>query len=392
MRLLVIIPDMITDILKKGEYQPLYYNPGEFADEVHLLLTNTDTPPLGDLQRTVGKARLFLHNLPVREAWASSRLSFLTSSRLKRWAQPGVELARNIQPDLIRCHSADWNAYLAARIKKEIGIPYCVSLHINPDTNPLHRHFPAVTAAQKRRNAFYEFLEGEGLRGADKILPVYKPILPYLERHGIPEDRIQVAYNILNIYHLSEKTSYEPHHPFRLVCVGRLFDLKNPDNIIKAVAAIPDTVLTIIGDGPARPALESLTAGLGISDRVVFIPAMENDALCGFLPEQDAFVVHTEHFEINKSVLEALLTGLPVIINRREGAQVPEFEEGEFVWLVENTPEAYQKAIQIIMDNDDSREALGRKAYAHSRERWAPRKTEAEYVAIYNAILGQSHG
>ena len=30
---MVIIPDRISDILVKGEYQPNYYNPGELFDE-----------------------------------------------------------------------------------------------------------------------------------------------------------------------------------------------------------------------------------------------------------------------------------------------------------------------------------------------------------------------
>jgi len=40
--LLVIIPDRVTDILIKGEFQPLYYNPGNLFDEVHILMTNDD--------------------------------------------------------------------------------------------------------------------------------------------------------------------------------------------------------------------------------------------------------------------------------------------------------------------------------------------------------------
>lgn len=57
-RLMVMVPDRITDILVKGEYQPNYYNPGELFDDVHLLTTTDDRPDLTLLQRTVGRARL----------------------------------------------------------------------------------------------------------------------------------------------------------------------------------------------------------------------------------------------------------------------------------------------------------------------------------------------
>ena len=62
--LLVIVPDRISAIVEKGEYQPRYYNPGNLFDEVHILMTNDDRVDPADVQRTVGDARLYLHNLP----------------------------------------------------------------------------------------------------------------------------------------------------------------------------------------------------------------------------------------------------------------------------------------------------------------------------------------
>ncbi|MEJ2118297.1 MAG: group 1 glycosyl transferase, partial [Alphaproteobacteria bacterium] len=115
-KLLVLIPDRISEILAKGEYQPLYYNPGEVFDEVHIVSTTPDTPDLNALQRTVGKAQLRVHthpdNLSIARRWPGMMQRFA----LRRWARAGVELARRIKPDLIRCHGADWNAYLASEI------------------------------------------------------------------------------------------------------------------------------------------------------------------------------------------------------------------------------------------------------------------------------------
>ncbi len=140
-RLLVIVPDRISQIIEKGEYQPGYYNPGDVFDEVHILMTNDDKPDPAALQRTVGKARLVLHNYPDQAGISTKQWSLLTGPRLRAWAKGGVEIARRIAPDMIRCHGSDWNTYLASRIKKSLGIPYVVSLHINPDINPVRRIF-----------------------------------------------------------------------------------------------------------------------------------------------------------------------------------------------------------------------------------------------------------
>jgi len=392
MKLLCIIPDHLSAIVDKGEIQPGYYNPGGLAEEVHILMTNSDRPPLEPIQYMVGKARLFLHNLPANYSLPGKRFPLLTPWRLRRWAKRGVALARKIKPDMIRCHGADWNAYLAAQIKAELGVPYCVSIHTNPDLSPVRRHLSPSSPAERRHNAFYEYLEGTGLRAADKALPVYKPVLPYLARLGVRQENTRVCYNVLNTLHLKRKSEYRAHEPFRLICVGRLFEGKYPENIIRALVQIPDAALTVVGDGPARPELEALTAGLGLAGRVRFAPAILNDELCRLLPEQDAFVVHTDYFELNKSVLEALLTGLPVIINRRQGTPVPEFEEGDFVRLVDNTPESYRMAIRELMDSHEARASLGRRAYAHSRANWDPAITEAAYVAVYKELLEKKHG
>lgn len=389
-RLLVIIPDRITDILAKGEFQPGYYNPGGVFDEVHILMTNDDAPPPEAVQWTVGHAKLFLHNYPDDLSLVQRHHWLKTPFRLRQWAKKGVEIARRIAPDMIRCHGADWNTYLASRINAELGIPYVVSLHINPDENPVRRFKgPDLTPAQGSQNAFYEYLETKALKRAALVMPVYQPILPYLQRKGISQ--VEVCYNILDGSNLRPKTDYRLGVPPHIVYVGRLFDLKDPSNILRALAALPGVRYTIIGDGPIRPALAELAASLGLSDRVMFRPAVPNAELCHILPDFDLFVVHTEHFEISKSVLEGLLCGLPMIINERLGAPVPELQTG-LVRLVPNTVEAYRDAISQLLADDAAREALGRRAFAEAQARYAPASTEKKVTEIYKRIPERRRG
>ena len=389
-RLLVIIPDRISDILSKGEYQPCYYNPGQVFDEVHILTTTDDRPCLAELQKTVGGAELQVHCLPEDPAIAGKWPEWLSSVRLRRWAKPGVELAGRIQPALVRCHGSDWNCYVASRIKAEMGIPYVVSLHINPDVNPVRRYVrPPFTAEQRRHNRFYNVIESEGLRNADLVMPVYRPIIPYLERLGVK--KFEVCYNVLNSIHLQKKAHYELHQPSRIIYVGRLIAEKNPENIIRAVAELPQTVLTIVGDGPTRCELEQLVSDLGIADRVQFRPSVLNDELCHLLAEQDIFAVHSDYWEISKSVLEALLTGLPVVINHRRGEAVPELE-GDFVMKVENSPQGYLGAFQRLLSDDQFRAELGKRAFSHARAHWSPDVTEEKYAGIYRSFLRHSNG
>jgi glycosyltransferase involved in cell wall biosynthesis len=385
-RLMVLVPDRITDILVKGEYQPNYYNPGELFSEVHLVTTTDDRPDLGQLQRTVGRARLHVHNVPEDPSLPSRDWQRWWKKPLRDWARPGVDLARRIKPQLIRVHGADWNGYLASRIRKALAIPYVLSLHINPDVNPVRRFVtPPLTDAQQKHNSFFEFVEGSGLKNADLVMPVYRPILPYLERHGIT--RVEVCYNILNSPHLKQKTDYSAGDAFKIVCVGRLFRDKNPARLIQAIAELPGAELTIVGDGPERAALEQLAGASAAAGRVHFRPAVENDELCRMLPDFDLFAVHTEFWELNKSVLEALLAGLPVVINRRHGPPVPELAGADFVRFVDDTKDSYRDAIAELMSDEDARAALGRRAFVHAQQHWSPQVTERKVVDIYKRFM-----
>ncbi len=374
--LLVIIPDYITEIIKKGEYPDRYYNPGELFDEVHILMTNDDRPDPAALQRTVGSARLFLHNLPF------GRLGFFWSLGLrpwllKWWAKPAVELARQIQPALIRCHANYLNAFVAMQIKRELGIPYLVSLHINFDEDVRKQ---SQGLKSKLYYAAMKPIAAQTLLHADKVLPVYQPIIPYLKKIGV--ERYEVAYNVVNPAFLRKKEDYRLHHPVRLISVGRHFQFKNPENIIRALRRLPEAELTLVGDGPYQSCLQNLAVECGVAERTIFRPSIPNDELCASLADYDIFVVHTEHWEISKAALEAFLVGMPVVINRRLGEPVPELKD-DFLTFVENTEESYYAALKKMMEDDALRERLGRAAYAHAQKHWAPAVTEANYARIY---------
>lgn len=386
--LLVIIEDSLTDIVEKGEVTPRYYNPSNLFETVHILLINDDRPPLSAVREMVGDAELHIHNLPAGRDLFMRTLGW-RPALLSRWAEPAVGLAREIRPDVIRCHGNRLNAFAASEIKLRLGIPYVVSLHINPAEDV---HARAVGWKDRLRSLAGQSIERHVLRQADLVLPVYEPIVPYLKRLGIRS--YQVCYNVMHSAALRAKQSYELHSPVRVLSVGRQIAAKNPDNLIRAVAQLDNFHLTLVGDGThhdhlRRVAREECKLG---EDRVVFLPAVPNARLCEMLPEFDIFATHSEFWEISKSVLEPLLTGLPVVINRRLGKPVPELNE-EICVLVENSLDAYRDALQMLCRDHDRREALGRRAFAHARQHWDPAVTERRYAEVYrDVIAGASSG
>ncbi len=384
MATLIVIPsDKISDWIHKGEVTDRYYNPGDRFDEIHLFLLHAETPDHRALKQMAGKANIHVHCFPTGIAHFAKTLGW-NPALLRRWCRPMVKLAGNIRPDLIRCHGASINAFAAREIKLRLGTPYVISMHINPDEDIRSRKMGAL---RRVRDTALRRFETSVLHSANRVLPVYRPIVPYLERRGVTH--FEVAYNFLNNSCIRQKRNYQLHSPIRLISVGRQFKEKNPDNVIRALVNIPEAVLTLVGDGAYHEQLNRVAHGAGVSDRVVFKKVVSNDDLCSMLADFDIFVTHSEYWEISKSVLEPLLTGLPVILNRRQGHPVPELTD-EICLLVENTPKAYEAAIQRLIGDDGARARLGERAFQIAQEAWSPRVTEQRYASIYDRVLSRA--
>jgi glycosyltransferase involved in cell wall biosynthesis len=381
-KLMIIIPDMLTNIIIKGEVTERYYNPGNYFSEVHIVLTNNDRPDYIQIQKMVGTAKLHIYNLPDAKL-----MFFLTLGwrplLLKQWVKKAQLLAQRIQPDMIRCHGGLLNAFAAAQIKNKLHIPYVVSMHINPDEDVRGR---ASSIIKKIVTHSQKTIESIGLLNADLVMPVYTPIVPYLERLGV--SNFEVCYNTLNPKYLSMKDSYLLHESIQIISVGRQYKEKNPDNLIRAVSLIHNAELTIVGDGSYHQHLVDVARECNIEDRVHFHKSISNDELCSKLKDFDIFATHTEYWEISKSVLEPLLTGLPVLLNERQGEPVKELTS-DICMLVSNTIEDYHGALLKLIKDDSFRESLGRSAYTHAKKNWSPKKTEQKFVRIYKEILSK---
>jgi glycosyltransferase involved in cell wall biosynthesis len=378
--LLVLIQDPLSEIIRKGELTDRYYNPGNLFENVHIVMTNGDQPDRDSIGKLVGDARLFLHNLPMNRKVFVQSLAW-RPGLLRSWAAPVIALAEKVRPSLVRCYGDGLNGIPAVFMKEKLRIPYILSMHTNPDINP------GASARGVKEKAFAWAARSSAravVRNADYVLPVYASIVPYLLRMGAK--RCEIAYNVINPSRLSRKPDYVLNGCARIVSVGRQIPGKNPERLIQAMRHLPGATLTLIGDGPLHERLVTTARESAVQDRVEFRKSVPNDELCDLLPGFDIFAAHTEYAEISKSVLEPLLTGLPVVINEPVGRSVPEFE-GDFLMKTPNTAEGYASALNRLIREPDYRSDLGRKAYAHARSFWAPEKAEARFVELYEAAM-----
>jgi len=115
-----------------------------------------------------------------------------------------------------------------------------------------------------------------------------------------------------------------------LVAAGRLARQKGFDLLIEALALCHARRprLTLLGEGPLRPALEQLAQQRGVADRVRFAGFQKNPY--PFLVQADAFVLSSRYEGLPNVVLEALACGTPVIATPAPGgvAEIAELAGG----------------------------------------------------------------
>jgi len=377
---MIIVPDALSAIVHKGEITPRYYNPGDLFGEVHIVMTRSDEVEPADLQKAVGSAKLQLHSIPLKSKLFLRTLGY-RPSLLRGWARKGVELARRIKPSLIRCHDNSFNAFMGARIKQELGVPLVISLHGNPDADL--RGAVAKTIPEKVRASAHKAVEAPGLRLADHIIAVYESILPYLKSNRVKQ--YSLIYNAVG-YEVRPKSDYALHAPPVLLCVGRQQSLfKDPRRIVEALSELDNARLMMIGTGDLHGELIELTHNLKSSARCQLVSALPNEQILSMMHDADIYVFNQITLGISKTIIEAALTGLPIIVNKRPRAR----DELDADWLlqVEDTRAGYMAGIAELMQNEEERERLGRLARAYAREHYAPDAMEEKIVEIYRGLL-----
>lgn len=381
-KLLVIPADRISDWIEKGEVLARYHNPGEVFDEIHLLLLHKETPDPAALQLMAGRARVIVHSHTIPESFFTKTLGwqpFLTDT----WEKKIIPLVRQIMPNVVRCYGAHLNLNLARRIKHDLAIPYIVSLHINPEINI---HKASVSLKDVITVKALAALETRGLRHADLIMPVYRPIIPYLERRKLMQ--YKVHYNMVHQDVMQQKEDYSLHRPVRILCIGRQFEDKDPSLLMRAVASRDDTQMTIVGKGPIHQDLVTLAQKIGREGQFIFKESIPNEQLCAEMHSYDIMALHSEYFELSKVMIEGMLVGLPLLLNYRScGDQVPELSD-EICLRVPNTEEGYISGLNRLINDEDYRLNLGHSACRHASAHWSLEQAEEQYKNTYLQFAG----
>jgi 1,2-diacylglycerol 3-alpha-glucosyltransferase len=181
-----------------------------------------------------------------------------------------------------------------------------------------------------------------------------------------------------------------PERPV-LVHIGRLGFEKNIDFLLRALVRvkreIPDVLLVIAGEGPARGRLETLTTELGLRDNLLFVGYLSRDgALEDCYCAGDAFVFASRTETQGLVLLEAMALGIPVVSTAVMGTkEVLEGGQGSLI-AAEDEADFASKAVRLLAD-DELRATLATQARAHARS-WSAPVLADRMLDFYGKVIG----
>jgi glycosyltransferase involved in cell wall biosynthesis len=173
---------------------------------------------------------------------------------------------------------------------------------------------------------------------------------------------------------------------FLLTMVAEFGAVKRHALALDALSHVEDgrVHLALVGDGPLEAAVREQVARLGLSDRVTFagyrrdIPAV--------LAASDALLLTSEREGLNRSVLEAMASGLPVIGTDTRG--ITDAVREDAGWIVgHDDVAALARAIDAAAADAGERTRRGAAARTRACTVFAVERIVAAYDGLYREAL-----
>lgn len=269
-------------------------------------------------------------------------------------AAPGqlADLLRT-ECDVVHAHAfgyaPTWFGRLASALRE---IPLVVTPHVDEGSgSSLSRAYARLVARGT-------------LVGAARVIALTRLEAAYLERLGVPRDRLRVLPNGIDLEEFRGVAPSPPHPGLRLLFVGRVYPRqKGLDTLVDALARLPPSLgaeLRVVGeDWGARAGLEARARRLGVLDRITFTGRVPRAELLTEYGRSDLVVVPSRFEPFGIVLLEAMAAGRPVVASRTGG--IPEVvEEDRTARLVSpGDPVELSEALTALGEDPGRARALG---------------------------------
>lgn len=305
----------------------------------------------------------------ARRLWLRDLRRDLSRNRIRRFGQALV-LAEALGDEVSRLHAHFLHtpasvARYAAALR---GLPFSVSAHA--------KDIWTSSDWEKR----------EKLAACDFAVTCTRANFEHLSARA-PAGRVQLVYHGIDLARfpapppaVAVRDGSDPDEPAIILSVGRAVEKKGYDDLLEALALLPQGLawrFVHIGGGPMLAQLGAKAAALGLSARIEWRGAQPQTAVLAALRACDLFVLASRRAKsgdqdgLPNVLLEALSQARPVLATLF--ASVPELitDEETGILVPPAEPRALAAALERLIREPALRERLGAAGFEHVRRHFA---------------------
>ena len=355
----------------------------EFAQKGHQVTILT--AQFADLPHSeITKEGARIMRVPCRRK-NKEKSSFLEmfSYLIRAWKQ-AEQLVKKEKYDICLTFFGIPSGPLALHLKRKYKLPYVVRFGGGdiPGAQKRFRYLYLILAPMIRKiwkNASRLLANSEGLK---------QRALAFEKRYAI--DIIENGVDN-QFFAPSEKKKKKNH--IVILFVSRLIEGKGLQYMIPKLPGIQESVmhntgreiqLVIVGDGPYRAALEQLTDETKVRNLVRFEGRKNKNQVLRYYQAADLFLLPSLSEGMPNVVLEAMASGLPIVITPCEGSKELVTDNGVIAPL-----DNFADALIELCSDEAKRTAMGRSSLRRIEEAFRWESIGSRYLSILQDCIGE---
>ena len=253
-----------------------------------------------------------------------------------RYAVVAAQVAKDLEGQFDVIHAHDWLTYYAGIAAKRVsGKPLVV-----------HMHATEFDRSGENINRRVYAIEKAGMQAADRVIAVSELTRRIvIGKYGILADKVVTVHNAVRFGESEEAAPERAVKDKVVTFLGRITYQKGPDYFVEAAAKVlqrvSDVRFVMAGSGDLMNHVVRRVAQLGIADRFHFTGFLKGGEVQRMFRLSDVYVMPSVSEPFGISPLEAMRSGVPVIISRQSGvAEVLDYAIKVNYWDVDALADA----------------------------------------------------
>jgi glycosyltransferase involved in cell wall biosynthesis len=208
----------------------------------------------------------------------------------------------------------------------------------------------------------------------------------FIGEHGAPSDKVELVPIGVDVERFSPGNGRNSKSPYSILSVARLIEHKGLMDLIEAIDILVERgmeiCLTIVGDGELRVDIEEEISNRGLTEVVDLRLRVPFENMVDVYRSKDIFVLSSVVEVFGVAALEAMASGMPVVVTRVGG--LPDLVEEGFNGLVvePRDPEGLSDAISSMLDCEKI-SSMGRNARRKAIEEFSWSRVAKDHLRVF---------